>query len=275
MSQTFAALQRLLPQHGLSRLTGFLAASRTPWIRRGFIQSFARAYAVDMSEAARESLADYDSFNDFFTRALKPGARPLAADPRIAVCPADGIISQAGTIEEGQLLQAKGTTYALSSLVDGPAADFHGGTFATVYLAPHNYHRVHVPLSGTLTDTRSIPGALFSVNSKTEASVSDLFARNERLVCRFATSHGPMLVILVGALIVASIETVWGGPSSPYRRAQSQQHDRAFTRGAEIGRFLLGSTVIVCLPPGKAILAAEIAAGRSVRMGEPLARLLD
>jgi len=275
MSQVSAAVQRLLPQHGVSRLVGYLARSQTPWIRNNFIRTFARTYAVDMSEAARESLADYHSFNDFFSRALKPGARPLATDLQTAVCPADGMISQAGTIEDGQLLQAKGNSYALTSLVDGPAGEYQGGTFATIYLAPHNYHRVHVPFDGTLTDTRSIPGALFSVNAQTEASVSNLFARNERLVCRFTTLHGPMLVILVGALIVASIETVWSGPVSPFRSAQSQQHEQGFERGAEIGRFLLGSTVIVCFAPGRAVLADGIAAGRGVRMGEALARLND
>ena len=273
MSQTFAALQRLLPQHGLSRLTGYFAASQSPWIRRSFIRSFARAYSVDMTEAVRESLDDYHSFNDFFTRELKPGARPLPADPLLAVSPADGMISQAGAIEEGSLLQAKGNAYALTSLVDGAAEEFYGGTFATVYLAPHNYHRVHLPVAGTLTASRAVPGALFSVNAKTEASVNDLFARNERLVCRFETSHGPMLVILVGALIVASIETLWPGPASPYKKPESQTHELAFSRGSEIGRFLLGSTVIVCFAPGKAVLVDGLAAGRLISMGQPLARL--
>lgn len=273
MSQTFAALQRLLPQHGLSRLTGYFAASQSPWIRRSFIRSFARAYPVDMTEAVRESLDDYHSFNDFFTRELKPGARPLPADPLLAVSPADGMISQAGAIEEGSLLQAKGNAYALTSLVDGAAEEFYGGTFATVYLAPHNYHRVHLPVAGTLTASRAVPGALFSVNAKTEASVNDLFARNERLVCRFETSHGPMLVILVGALIVASIETVWPGPASPYRKPESQVHDLALACGSEIGRFLLGSTVIVCFAPGRAVLVDGLSAGTPIRMGQPLARL--
>ncbi len=273
MSQTFAALQRLLPQHGLSRLIGHFAATQSPWIRRSFIHGFARAYPVDMTEAGRESLDDYHSFNDFFSRELKPGARPLPADPLLAVSPADGTISQAGVIEDGSLLQAKGNSYALTSLVDGAADEFYGGTFATVYLAPHNYHRVHLPVAGTLTTSRAIPGALFSVNAKTEASVNDLFARNERLVCRFETAHGPMLVILVGALIVASIETAWPGPASPYQKPETQIHELALARGSEIGRFLLGSTVIVCFAPGKAILADGVTAGQSIRMGQPLARL--
>jgi len=275
VNELFAILQRLLPQHALSRLAGRLAEARTPWLRRGLIRVFARTYGVDMSEAERSDLDAYDSFNDFFTRALRPDARPLAADPDALLCPADGTISQAGHLDGDRLLQAKGTHYRLDALV-GPdhAADFYGGSFATVYLAPRDYHRVHLPAAGTLTATTAIPGALFSVNARTEAAVTDLFCRNERLVCRFQTAHGAMLVVLVGAMIVASIETVWSGPASPYRRETRHDWQQPFERGAEIGRFLLGSTVIVCCEPGRVRWDEHLVPGRQVRMGEQLGRFL-
>jgi phosphatidylserine decarboxylase len=268
VSRWFTALQRALPHHGLSRLTGALAQSERRWIRRPFIHGFARAYGIDLSEAERGQLDDYRCFNDFFTRALKPGVRPLAADPDAIVCPADGVVSQAGRIEAGRLLQAKGTHYNLRSLVGRDAPRYVNGSFATVYLAPHDYHRVHLPLSGRLVHTTAIPGQLFSVNARTEAGITDLFCRNERLVCEFETDRGGMLVILVGAMIVASIETVWGGPVSPYAVQREDRWDLALERGAEIGRFLLGSTVIVCLEPGRIHLDEGIIAGLPVRMGQ-------
>lgn len=274
MNRLFALLQRLLPQHALSRLAGWLADARAAWIRKPFVHAFARFYRVDMSEAERPGLNDYHSFNDFFTRTLRGDARPLEGAQDEPVSPADGMISQAGTLQGDALLQAKGTHYRLAELVGEPAEEFHGGTFATIYLAPRDYHRVHLPASGTLTATTAIPGALFSVNARTEAAVSDLFCRNERLVCRFETPHGPMLVVLVGALIVASIETVWGGAVSPYRRVERERWDLPLERGAEIGRFLLGSTVIVCWPPGRVALDEHVQRGRSVRMGERLGRFV-
>ena len=268
MSGWFAALQRILPHHGLSRLTGTLARSEHPWIRRPFVHGFARAYGIDLAEAERGSLDAYRSFNDFFTRALKPGARPLDPDPTSILSPADGVVSQCGRLDGDRLLQAKGTQYRLRSLIGRDAPEYVNGSFATVYLAPHDYHRVHLPLAGRLVRTTAIPGELFSVNARTEAAISDLFCRNERLVCEFETAWGNLLVVLVGAMIVASIETVWGGPTSPYRRQQEDRWDRTFARGAEIGRFLLGSTVIVCLPPGSMRLDARLQAGLPVRMGQ-------
>jgi phosphatidylserine decarboxylase len=271
MDELFAMLQRLLPQHGLSRLAGRLARARAPWLRRGLIRTFVRVYGVDMTEAAEPDPDRYACFNDFFTRALRDDARPLDPDPAALLSPADGTVSQAGAIDGDLLLQAKGTRYRLDALA-GPveAADFYGGSFATIYLAPGDYHRVHLPAAGTLTATTAIPGAVFSVNARTEAAVTDLFCRNERLVCRFETDHGPMLVVLVGAMIVASIETVWGGPASPYRREVRDRWDERFERGAEIGRFLLGSTVIVCLPPGRVRWEPRVAAGQRVAVGERL-----
>ncbi|MDA1074575.1 MAG: archaetidylserine decarboxylase [Proteobacteria bacterium] len=272
MSKPFAALQRLLPQHQMSRAIGALARSETSWISKAFIAGFARAYKVSLSEAEVSDLHSFASFNDFFTRALKPGARPI--DPeRGLVAPADGAISQAGDIESNTLLQAKGNRYRLSSLAGALADGFDGGTFATIYLAPHDYHRVHLPLDGTLTDTLAIPGELFSVNSATEASINDLFCRNERLVCRFSTNAGDMLVILVGALIVASIQTVWPGPVSPYQEQTHTRHDLRFNKGDEIGRFLLGSTVIVCMQAGQVTLNPDLQPGTPVRMGRSIASL--
>jgi phosphatidylserine decarboxylase len=268
VSAAYAALQRALPQHALSRLVGRLARSETRWIRRPFIHAFARAYGVDLADAERGSLDDYASFNDFFTRALKPGARPPDPDPAAIVCPADGTISQAGPIREDRLLQAKGHHYTLRALVGDDAPEFHGGSFLTVYLAPADYHRVHLPLAGRLISTTAIPGHLFSVSARTETAITDLFCRNERLVARFEHADGPFLVVLVGAMIVASIETVWGGPASPYRGVQRDSWNRAFARGDEIGRFLLGSTVILCLPPGPMQLVGELAHGTRVRVGQ-------
>jgi phosphatidylserine decarboxylase len=268
----FIALQRLLPQHGLSRLVGAVAEAH--WLRRPLIEVFSRVYGVDLSEAGRDSPSAYGSFNDFFTRELKAGARPLAGDARTAVCPADGSVSQAGRIADGRLLQAKGHRYSLAALLGEPersAARFEGGTFATIYLAPRDYHRVHLPIAGRLTHTRAIPGALYSVNATTEAGIEGLFARNERLVCRFETEAGGLVVVLIGAMIVAGIQTVWPGPASPYGRIEDTCHDGpSLARGAEIGRFFLGSTVIVCTEPGRATLAAGIGAGATVKMGQAL-----
>lgn len=273
MSRLFAGLQRLLPHHALSRAVGQLARSRHAWVRRPFIHAFARAYGVNMTEAERSDLNDYENFNDFFTRALRADARPLDPDPLALLCPVDGTISQAGPIREDRLLQAKGHSYTLRSLSGRDCPELEGGTFVTVYLAPGDYHRIHLPAAGRLVATTAIPGALFSVNGRTEAAVTDLFCRNERLVCWFATDFGPMLVVLVGALIVASIETVWEDAESPYRREQRHRWDLDFPRGAEIGRFLLGSTVIVCCPPGALTLQPGLAHGQRVRMGERLGQL--
>jgi phosphatidylserine decarboxylase len=275
LDSAFVALQRLIPQHTLSRLIGRLARSRRRWIRAPFVHLFAAAYRVDMSEARVESLDDYATFNDFFTRALREDARPLAGDAATGVCPADGTLSQAGIIESGRLLQAKGHSYTLEALLGDTElldpARFEGGAFATIYLAPRDYHRVHLPVGGRLIATRTVPGSLFSVNGTTETHIEGLFARNERLVCHFATPVGDMAVVLVGAMIVAGIQTVWPGPDSPYRRVETTAHTGiAFERGAEIGRFLLASTVIVCLPPGAGRLAPGLAAGMRVRMGQRL-----
>jgi phosphatidylserine decarboxylase len=266
------ALQKAVPQHGLSRWMGRLAASERSALSAFLIRLFMRIYAVDLAEAERRSIADYVSFNDFFTRALAAGARPMSFDPEIAVSPADGTVSQTGAIAGDTMVQAKGVAYSAATLLGDAdlAARFAGGTFATVYLAPADYHRVHAPCEGALRRSIAIPGALFSVNDHTESGIAGLFCRNERLVLEFDTRFGPLAVVLVGALVVASIETPFGTPRSPYRRLTETRHDRAVARGEEIGRFVVGSTVIVVFPPGACALDARIRAGQRIRMGEPL-----
>lgn len=269
----FVNLQRVLPQHLLSRMVGLLASSSLPFFSVPFIRLFARSYNVNMAEADRSDLGAYDSFNDFFTRTLKPGARPFPADSRALLCPADGVISQVGRIENGTLLQAKGIRYSFAALGgDAATADFEGGQFLTVYLAPRDYHRVHLPIAGELHQSVAIPGALFSVNGHTEGEIEGLFCRNERLVMAFRTDVGRMLVIMVGAMIVAGIETTWPGPRSPYQQKIVREHGIGFARGDEVGRFLLGSTVILAFERDAVRLDDRLVAGRAVRMGETIAQ---
>ncbi|VFT10223.1 phosphatidylserine decarboxylase [Pseudomonas aeruginosa] len=255
----FICSQYLLPHHLLSRLIGFAADCRATWFKDRLIAWFARRYQVDMREAQVEDLQAYEHFNAFFTRALKDGARPLAQEPGAVLCPADGAISQLGPIEHGRIFQAKGHSYSLAELLGGDAelaAPFMGGDFATVYLSPRDYHRVHMPLAGTLREMVYVPGRLFSVNQTTAENVPELFARNERVVCLFDTERGPMAVVLVGAMIVASIETVWAGlVTPPKRELKTFRYDEAarapirLEKGAELGRFKLGSTAIVLFGP--------------------------
>lgn len=270
MSSAFVQLQRLLPQHALSRVLGRLANSSL--LSRPLIHAFSAAYGVNLQEAERRTIDEYRTFNDFFTRSLAPWARPLAEDGGALVSPVDGAISQIGTINDGRLLQAKGIRYPLNSLLLDSRADrvFDGGWFATIYLAPSDYHRVHSPLDGALVRCVAVPGELFSVNAKTEAGVDRLFCRNERLVMHFKTDAGPVVLVMVGALIVASIETVFDAPHSPYRREEVSAHDQRFSRGAEVGRFLLGSTAIVVVPRDVFTPVKRLAVGERVRMGEAL-----
>ena len=273
----FATLQHLLPQHGLSRLLGRFAASGNPTLKWLLIEGFKAAYDVDMTEFHGDSAADFASFNAFFTRPLLPGARPLPTRGDLVVSPADGTVSQAGTIVGGELLQAKGRSYAVADLVGDRdfAATLTGGSFATVYLAPHNYHRVHAPCAATLVSSLEIPGRLFSVNAVTEAHVPGLFARNERLVLRLRAAFGDCALVLVGAMIVASIDVAWQqGPVSPYReRRERFPTDVAFERGSVVAAFQLGSTVVVLFPPETATLSPGIDAGCAVKVGTPIATL--
>jgi len=273
MSQFFLGLQKVLPQHGFSSLVGWLAGSQIPLIRRAFIQSFARAYDISLADAERKHLDEYHSFNDFFTRSLAAGARPMPEQPNRLACPVDGTVSQMGSIQHDLLMQAKGHQYTLNSLAGETWRGLNHGDFCTIYLAPSNYHRIHLPCDATLVETRAIPGALFSVNGVTEAGIPGLFCRNERLVCRFETDFGPMLLVLVGALIVASIETVWSGPLSPYREEIVNKHDQDFRQGDEIGRFLLGSTVICCFAKDAVALTERFAEGTTVTLGEDMGQV--
>lgn len=281
MQTLFVIVQYLLPQHLLSRCVGYLAECRAPWLKNVLINAFIRRYQVDMSEAAEPDPRSYANFNAFFTRVLKDGTRPLAEDDQSVLCPADGSISEIGRIEAGHLIQAKGQHYSLHKLLgdDTLAEAFNGGSFVTVYLSPRDYHRVHMPLGGTLKSMLYVPGELFSVNQATADNVPDLFARNERAVCIFDTEAGPMAVILVGAMIVAGIETVWSGQiAPPPRTPQRTDYDRPvesiqLERGAEMGRFKLGSTAIVLFGRNRVEWLEHFAAGSAVRMGEAMGRL--
>ena len=269
----FTTLQQLVPQQKLSKVAGRLAASRHPYVKRTFIRSFAKAYNISLDEYERQSLNAYESFNDFFTRELKEDARTIDTTANGIVSPADGIISQLGQIEDHKLLQAKGRHYDVGQLLadseDG--SYFADGSFATIYLAPSNYRRVHMPFTGTLTKTRYVPGTLFSVNNTTAANVPDLFARNERLVCMFDTKYGKAAVVMVGAMIVAGIETVATGKIARTDDIQEANHDMQFAAGEELGRFYLGSTAIVVLPKAaKADWLDSMQANGVVQMGQLL-----
>ena len=275
-------LQYLMPKHLISRLVGKLAAARLGWFSHFLINRFIKAYGVNMAEAQFENAADYASFNDFFTRPLKDGIRPLASDSDIIAHPVDGCISQLGPIVAGELVQAKNHSYSLQALLGGDiktAEPFLGGDFATIYLAPKDYHRIHMPITGTLRQMIYVPGDLFSVNPLTAANVPDLFARNERVVTIFDTELGPMALVLVGATIVASIETVWAGTVTPpagkdvfsWTYPASGKNAITLEKGAEMGRFKLGSTVILAFAADKVSFLAQYQPRSVTRMGAPFA----
>lgn len=277
----FAILQHIMPKHTVSRLTGRLAECRIPAIKNALIRAFIRRYGVDMTDAEIQDITAFAHFNDFFTRALRDGSRPVCDQPASIACPADGCISEIGSIELGSVMQAKGHRYSLSSLLAGDEAlcqSLHNGSFATIYLAPHDYHRVHMPIDGTLQKMTYVPGQLFSVNQATANRIPGLFARNERLICEFAGPTGPFVMILVGALVVAGIDTVWAGEVAPMRpRLQTtdyrQTTEITLKKGDEMGRFKLGSTVILLFPQGKVSWDAELANGSPTRMGESIGTL--
>lgn len=283
MTRLFLLFQYLLPHHLLSRLAGRFAECRNVAFKNLFIRWFIGRYRVDMTEALAAEPAQYENFNAFFTRALKPGLRPLPADPRAVVSPADGAISAIGRIEEDTIFQAKGKSFSLQALLGGDATQatrFRNGSFATVYLSPRDYHRVHMPLGGTLEELRYVPGTLFSVNQVTAEHIDALFARNERAVCYFETDCGPMAVILVGAMIVAGIETVFAGQVSPAAQRQISSSDYRKTsprivlqRGDELGRFKLGSTAIVLFGPDMQDWSEGLQSGTALRMGQTIGTL--
>ena len=272
------ALTYVLPHRLLSSLARTLAYSTNPSIKQWLIDTVTRKFGVDLSEAAEPDPRAYPSFNAFFTRALKPGARIADPDPSALLMPADGHISQCGDIVDGRIFQAKGQSYTAAELLgDAEAArPFADGLFATVYLSPRDYHRVHMPWTGTLRETVHVPGRLFSVGTAAVADVPRLFARNERLVCHFDTEFGPMASVMVGALLVSGVETVWSGVEIPAygdRITRKDYRGKGITleRFAEMARFNYGSTVIVLLPKDAAMLDPSLKAEMPVRLGQRLA----
>ena len=274
------ALTYVLPHRLLSAAARRLAYSPNTWLSRWLIDTVTRRFGVDLSEARNPDPGSYATFNQFFTRALREGARVPDPDPRALLMPADGRISQCGAIESGRIFQAKGQSFTAEELLADEAAarPFADGLFATVYLSPKDYHRVHMPWTGTLRETVHVPGRLFSVGPDAVRRVPRLFARNERLVCHFDTDFGPMCLVMVGALLVSGVETVWSGEEIPrYGDAITVKDYRGerivLERFAEMARFNYGSTVIVLLPRGVAQLSSALSAESPVRLGERLATL--
>jgi phosphatidylserine decarboxylase len=281
MSDRLAVLlQYLIPKQALTVFAGYVAGRERGWVTTEIIRRFVAKYRVNMGEALDSDMAHYATFNDFFTRALKPGARPLAdAD---LICPVDGAISQFGAIEHDQIFQAKGHRYSTTAMVGGDAAlaaQFQDGSFATLYLSPKDYHRIHMPCDGRLTRMIYVPGELFSVNPVTARGVPGLFARNERVVCVFESARGPFALILVGATIVGSMATVWHGVVNPPRGKVVREWDYSaaatapivLKQGEEMGRFLLGSTVVMLFPKGPLRFNPAWAHAGGIRLSEMMA----
>ncbi|MES2414437.1 MAG: archaetidylserine decarboxylase [Pseudomonadota bacterium] len=281
MSDRTAVLpQYLFPKQALTTFAGWVASKERGWVTTEIIRRFVAKYDVNMGEALDTDIANYKSFNDFFTRALKPGARPIAAADLVS--PVDGAISQFGPIDRDQIFQAKGHSYSTTALVGGDAAlaaHYQDGSFATLYLSPRDYHRIHMPCDGRLQRMIYVPGDLFSVNPVTARGVPGLFARNERVVCVFESPHGPFVLVLVGATIVGSMATVWHGVVNPPRGGDVRRWDYPdeptsairLRQGEEMGRFLLGSTVVMLFPKGPLGFNPDWAPGRSIRLGEVMA----
>lgn len=279
------ALQYIMPKHAISRLVGKFAAAEAGWLTTKAISYFIKAYDINMAEAKLKNATDFKTFNDFFTRELEVGARTIIQDPDTVCYPVDGAISQQGPIEQGQLIQAKGFNYSLATLLGGDkatAAPFQDGEFSCIYLAPKDYHRIHMPMTGTLREMIYVPGDLFSVNPLTANNVPDLFARNERVVAVFDTAHGAMAMVLVGATIVASIETVWAGTVTPpagkdvFRWQYPTTGSSAITleKGDEMGRFKLGSTVVTTFAPNMVKFNQQAGPETVTRLGEHYADLV-
>jgi phosphatidylserine decarboxylase len=274
-ARLFVWFQHVLPQHALSRLVLRATRVRAPWFKNWLVRGFLRLYPIDMAEAVQTDPLSYGSFNEFFTRALKPSARAIAPGLREIACPADGIISEAGRIDGDRLLQAKGRHYTLAQLLasESSARRFADGAFATIYLAPFNYHRVHMPLRGRLREAVYVPGRLFSVNAATASLVPRLFARNERVLTFFDTAFGEFALIMVGALNVGSIATVWAGDITPAARrvvTTLPPQDVSLDKGEEFGRFNMGSTVILLFQKNRGRWHEDLRAGATVRLGQSL-----
>ncbi len=279
------ALQYAMPKHAISRLVGKLAAAKMGWLTTKLIDIFIKAYDINMSEAKLKNADNFATFNDFFTRELEEGARPIDQNADTLCYPVDGAISQQGDIVEGKLIQAKGFDYSLTSLLGGDArtaAPFQQGKFSCIYLAPKDYHRIHMPMAATLREMIYIPGELFSVNPLTANNVPDLFARNERVVTIFDTEHGALAMVLVGATIVASIETTWAGTITPpagkdifrWQYPATGVDAITFKKGDEMGRFKLGSTVVSAFAPNMIEFAPNAGPETVTRLGQHYANLI-
>ncbi|MDD5410133.1 MAG: archaetidylserine decarboxylase [Methylobacter sp.] len=268
--------QYVLPHHALSQMMSVLTHCENKTWKNLFIKQIIKHYGVNMDEALEQDINAYKSFNDFFTRELKPGVRPLSTEINAIVCPADGAVSQVGDITDGKIFQAKGKSFTAIDLLGGDAAraePFNNGIFSTIYLSPKDYHRLHMPLTGTLREMVHVPGRLFSVNTRTTNSVPGLFARNERVCCLFDTEAGPMALVLVGAIFVSSVETVWHGVVTPptvssVKSWQYQDNAPTLKIGEEMGRFNMGSTIIILFGKDKAKWDAGFKADKTVKLGE-------
>lgn len=280
----FAALQYFLPKHLLSRIIYAIARSESPFVKRTFLKIFLGLFDINMAEAVQPDPYAYRTFNAFFTRALKPNARPIAIEREFIVSPVDGTVSQCGELLNESILQAKGQTYSLQELLAGDVesvAAYRNGSFACIYLAPYNYHRIHMPYAGTALKNIYVPGDLFSVNASTARAVPRVFARNERLICEFNTPVGRVAVILVGALHVGSIETVHCGEVNPPPRRRKQPEiigagvGRQFAKGDELGRFNMGSTVVLLFERGRIHWDESMKPNATVQLGRPIARTVQ
>ena len=283
----FIGFQYVVPQHLLSHLVGWLAETRINWIKNIFISKFIKQFDVNMAEAKLQTPESFENFNDFFTRELKDNTRIIDDNSNSIVSPADGAVSQVGDIENGRVFQAKGQDYSLIELLGGDsqtADDFMGGKFATIYLSPKDYHRLHMPVTGTLREMIYVPGDLFSVNQTTAQNVPRLFSRNERVVAIFDTELGPMALVLVGAMIVAGIETTWAGRITPFdRRIKStkypaqgdSQQPLIIEKGEEMGRFFLGSTIVVCFGEDKMNWLETLKAEQPLQLGQSIGLTLE
>jgi phosphatidylserine decarboxylase len=279
----FAALQYVLPKHAMSKIMYGVARSESPWIKNTFLRIFLNAYQVNMAEATQPDPFAYRSFNDFFTRSLRPQARPIASESAVVVSPVDGTVSQCGELDGESILQAKGHRYSLHELLAGDAegvAAYRGGNFACIYLAPYNYHRIHMPYAATARGNLYVPGQLFSVNAATARAVPRVFARNERLICDFDSPLGRMAVILVGALFVGSIETVHCGEVNPPARRRGAPTPipagigRQFAKGEELGRFNMGSTVVLLFQRNRMVWEQTLVPQSTVQLGRPIGRVV-
>ncbi|EPD13651.1 archaetidylserine decarboxylase [Cycloclasticus pugetii] len=280
MDKLFILLQHILPKHSLSALMHKLARCKTPWVKQFIINTVIKQFGVNMSEAAQPDPEAYESFNAFFTRQLREDARPLEHDDTTIACPVDGTISQMGSIENGELFQAKGKSFNLSALLgnDSLSSEFEDGQFTTVYLSPKDYHRIHFPVDGTLKKMVHVPGELFSVNQTTVEAIDELFARNERVIAFFDTPAGPMAMVMVGAIFVSSIETVWYGEVTPphhnqIRQWQYSDNKQQYKKNDEMARFNMGSTIVMLYGKDKVTWAENLAAGDAVQYGQVIAKI--